>query len=272
MVEVLLIKPTGRGAFDAAGKTPPLRSGASQPGPKIISIDQHTPVIDDVDHEHRRALRLGEPHKLHLATYTPRKPLTQLSQPAHTRVVQHDQDIDVRALVIAPGRCRAEQHRKPDIGLRTQRCTQRPQQIPMATQIRLLPKRNPKPARANALSMNQTLGRGTTQRTLRDRKFRRSPTQGFHTMNNSTAIWPLVQARMAAKSWLYGRYHSLKPIIIRVSGVRVPPPALRFLALQAHFLPRVTLPLAGSAESITHTRRHLELDRGADLCPRRRGS
>lgn len=119
-------------------------------------------MIDDVDHEHRRGLRLGEPHKLHLATDTPGKPLCQLSQPTYSWIVQHDQDIDVRAVMIAPSGCRAEQHRKPDIGLRAQRCAQRPQQLPMATQVCLLPKRNPKATRADALSMHQTLGRGTT--------------------------------------------------------------------------------------------------------------
>jgi hypothetical protein len=90
IVEVLLIKRSARGAFDATGKTPPSRSSLSRAGPKIISIHQHTPVIDDVDHEHRRDLRLGQPHKLHLATDTPGKPLRQLSQPTYSWIVQDD--------------------------------------------------------------------------------------------------------------------------------------------------------------------------------------
>lgn len=38
----------------------------------------------------------------------------------------------------------------------------------MAMQVRLLPKRDPKATWADALPMHETLGRGTTQRTLRD--------------------------------------------------------------------------------------------------------
>ena len=53
MVEVVLVNRGRCGSFGLTGKTPPPRSGLSQAGPKIISIDQYTPVIDDVDHEHR---------------------------------------------------------------------------------------------------------------------------------------------------------------------------------------------------------------------------
>jgi hypothetical protein len=77
------------------GKAPPRRSSLSQARPKIISIDQYTPVIDDVGHEHRRGLRLGEPHELHFATNTSGKPLCQVGQSTYTWIVQHDQDIDV---------------------------------------------------------------------------------------------------------------------------------------------------------------------------------
>jgi len=83
IVKALRIKRTSRGAFDAAGETPPPRSGLAHARPEIISVDQHTPVIDDVDHEHRRGLRLRQPHNLHLAAETPRKPLCQLCQSAH---------------------------------------------------------------------------------------------------------------------------------------------------------------------------------------------
>ncbi len=95
MVEVLFIKIAGRGAFGATGKTSPPRSALSEARPKIISIDQHTSVIDDIDHEHRRGLRLRQPHKLHLATYAQREPRSQLGKPTHAWILQNDQHVDV---------------------------------------------------------------------------------------------------------------------------------------------------------------------------------
>ena len=88
MVGVEIVNRGGRGSFDTHGKTSPLLSRLSQPRPEIISIDEHTPVIDDINHEHRRALRLGEPHKLHLATNTLGESLREIRQTTHTWIVQ----------------------------------------------------------------------------------------------------------------------------------------------------------------------------------------
>jgi hypothetical protein len=47
-----------------------------------------------------------------------------------------------------------------------------------------------------------------------------SPDRASNT--NSTAVWPLIQPCMAANLRPYGRYRTLRRIIIRVSGARVP--------------------------------------------------
>jgi hypothetical protein len=48
MVRIGLVYRSSRESFGTAGKTPPPWSAPSQGGPKILSIDEHTPMVDQV--------------------------------------------------------------------------------------------------------------------------------------------------------------------------------------------------------------------------------
>jgi hypothetical protein len=78
-------------------------------------------VLDDVDDERRRGLGLGKPHELHVATRASREPSRQSSQPPHPRIVQRNDHVEIRAIVIAPRSGSAKQDREPDVWLRSKR-------------------------------------------------------------------------------------------------------------------------------------------------------
>jgi hypothetical protein len=203
MVEIGFANRSSRGPFDVAGEAPPFRCALFECGPEIVTIDEHAPMIDNAGHEHRRGLSRRQPHKLHFATNTAGKPLCHLSQTAHTRIVQHNQNTAVRMLIVAADPRRAEQHRKPDIRLGAKGRAQSPQQTPNGCAGTPPRERDPKPTRAQTLPSHQPLGRDATQRGLGNPQFGcgsapESPPQDISRYGRSLKlVWPLTITGMA---------------------------------------------------------------------------
>lgn len=62
--------------------------------PQIVAIDEHPPLLDHVEHQRWRVLRVGEPDHLKLAADPLSEPSGEFGQAADVAVTQGDEQLD----------------------------------------------------------------------------------------------------------------------------------------------------------------------------------